>query len=176
MPTHAETRTIPCTPEQLFDLVADVERYPEFLPWCVACRIRRWETPQRLVADLVIGFKMIRERFTSRVELLRPGRIDVAYYDGPFRYLTNHWTFAADENGHCVIDFYIDFEFRSRTLQKMMGKLFNEAVHRMVNAFERRAVALYGGGVSQGSAPTGRPAAAQVHASPLPGGLPGDHR
>lgn len=176
MPTHAETRTIPFTPEQLFDLVADVERYPEFLPWCVACRIRRWETPQRLVADLVIGFKMIRERFTSRVELSRPGRIDVAYYDGPFRYLTNHWTFAADADGQCVIDFYIDFEFRSRTLQKMMGKLFNEAVQRMVNAFERRAIALYGPEGPQGAEPTGRPAAVPAHASPLPGAPPGDRR
>ncbi len=176
MPTHAETRTVPFTPEQMFDLVADVERYPEFLPWCVACRIRRWETQQRLVADLVIGFKVIRERFTSRVELSRPNRIDVAYYDGPFRYLTNHWTFAANAEGHCVIDFYIDFEFRSRTLQKMMGKLFNEAVQRMVNAFERRAVALYAGDTLQGSAPTGRPAAVQAHASPLPGAPPGDRR
>lgn len=176
MPTHAEQRTVPFTCEQIYALVADVERYPEFLPWCVGCRIRRHEGPDAFIADLAIGFKMIRERFTSRVELSRPGRIDVAYYDGPFRYLTNHWTFAADADGHCVIDFYIDFEFRSRTLQKMMGKLFNEAVQRMVNAFERRAIALYGPEGPQGAAPTGRPAAVPAHASPLPGAPPGDRR
>lgn len=176
MPTHAEKRTLPFTPEQLFNLVADVERYPEFLPWCVACRIRRWETQQRLVADLVIGFKMIRERFTSRVELSRPCRIDVAYYDGPFRYLTNHWIFAEAEHGHCAIDFYIDFEFRSRTLQKLMGKLFNEAVQRMVNAFEKRALALYGGDGPQGAQPTGRPQAAPARVTPLPDAPPGGRR
>ncbi|MGF1640534.1 MAG: type II toxin-antitoxin system RatA family toxin [Rhodospirillales bacterium] len=144
MPTHAEKRTVPYTPEQMFDLVADVEQYPSFLPWCVACRIRRREGPDSFIADLVIGFKVFRERFTSRVGLDRPRRVDVIYHEGPFRHLTNHWTFTADERGHCVIDFYIDFEFRSRTLQKLIGKLFNEAVQRMVNAFERRARALYG--------------------------------
>jgi coenzyme Q-binding protein COQ10 len=135
---------VPYSREQIFQMVADVERYPEFLPWCVACRIRRWESKEVFVADLAIGFKMFRERFTSRVGLIRPDRIDVTYHDGPFRYLTNHWNFDADDNGHCVIDFYIDFEFRSRALQAMMGKLFNEAVQRMVNAFEKRAHALYG--------------------------------
>jgi coenzyme Q-binding protein COQ10 len=144
MPTHAEKRAVPYTPEQMFALVADVERYPEFLPWCVACRIRRRESPTLFVADLVIGFKMFRERFTSRVGLDRPHRIDVSYHEGPFRYLTNHWMFEADGDGACIIDFYIDFEFRSKTLQKLMGKLFNEAVQRMVNAFEKRAHGLYG--------------------------------
>ena len=144
MPTHAEQRTVPFTCEQIYALVADVERYPEFLPWCVACRIRRYEGPDAFIADLAIGFKMIRERFTSRVALGRPHRIDVVYYEGPFRYLNNHWRFAADADGRCVIDFFIDFEFRSRALQKAMGRLFNEAVQRMVNAFERRAYALYG--------------------------------
>ena len=144
MPTHAEKRRLPYPPEQVFDLVADVERYPQFLPWCLACRIRRWEGPTHFVADLVIGFKMIRERFTSRVAIERPRRIDVTYHDGPFRYLTNHWTFEPDGQGGCIIDFYIDFEFRSRMLQKVIGPLFNEAVQRMVNAFEKRANALYG--------------------------------
>jgi coenzyme Q-binding protein COQ10 len=147
MPTHAEKRVVPYSPEQMFDLVADVERYPEFLPWCVACRIRRRAGPNTLIADLAIGFKMIREQFTSRVELEWPRRIDVSYSQGPFRHLTNHWNFAADDGGACIIDFYIDFEFRSRTLQKAMGKLFNEAVQRMVNAFEKRAAVLYGPGM-----------------------------
>ena len=135
---------MPYRADQMFALVADVARYPEFLPWCVGCRIRRHEGPDAFIADLAIGFKMIRERFTSRVALGWPHRIDVVYYDGPFRYLNNHWRFATDGQGHCVIDFFIDFEFRSRTLQKAMGRLFNEAVQRMVNAFERRAYALYG--------------------------------
>jgi coenzyme Q-binding protein COQ10 len=143
MPTHAERRTVPYTREQMFDLVADVERYPQFLPWCLACRVRRRPAPNMLVADLMIGFKVFREQFTSEVTLHRPDRIDVVYHEGPFRYLTNHWRFEADSRGFCVIDFYIDFEFRSRTLQALIGRLFNEAVQRMVNAFERRASQLY---------------------------------
>jgi coenzyme Q-binding protein COQ10 len=144
MPTHAERRVLPYRAEQLFDLVADVERYPEFLPWCVAARIRSREG-NLILADLVIGFKMIRERFSSQVRLDRPGlRIDVAYKEGPFRYLNNHWTFEPLPDGHCRIDFYVDFEFRSAMLQKIIGVLFNEAVHRMVAAFERRARQLYG--------------------------------
>jgi coenzyme Q-binding protein COQ10 len=144
MPTHAEKRLMPYSREQVFDLVADVERYPEFLPWCIACRIKRRDTPVLFTADLIIGFKMFRERFTSRVGLARPDRIDVSYQDGPFHYLNNHWQFEERAEGGCVIDFYIDFEFKSKTLQKVIGTLFNEAVQRMVNAFEQRAVALYG--------------------------------
>lgn len=149
MPTHAEKRTVPYTQEQIFDLVADVERYPEFLPWCVATRIRRREGPNSFVADLVIGFKVFRERFTSRVGLDRPDRIDVVYREGPFHHLTNHWVFEQDDHGNCVIDFYIDFEFRSRTLQRLIGSLFNQAVRRMVGAFEKRARAIYGTGGDQ---------------------------
>ena len=143
MPTHAEKRRLPYGRDRVFDLVADVERYPEFLPWCLACRIKRRESPIVFTADLIIGFKMIRERFTSRVALYRPDRIDVNYQDGPFRYLNNHWSFVESEGGGCDIDFYIDFEFKSKTLQKVIGTLFNEAVQRMVNAFENRATKLY---------------------------------
>jgi coenzyme Q-binding protein COQ10 len=144
MPTHAEKRVLPHASEQLFDLVADIERYPEFLPWCVGARIRE-RSGNKIVADLLIGFKMIRERFTSRVLLDRPGlRIDVTYTDGPFRYLNNHWIFEPMPDGTCRIDFFIDFEFRSHVLQKIMGVLFNEAVRRMVSAFEARAQQLYG--------------------------------
>jgi coenzyme Q-binding protein COQ10 len=145
MPTHAEQRLLPYTDQQLFDLVADVERYPEFLPWCLGARIRE-KSPTIIVADLLIGFKMVRERFTSRVELERPRRIDVAYTDGPFRYLNNHWEFIPQAGGGCLIDFYVDFEFRSRMLQRIIGMLFNEAVRRMVGAFEGRARQLYGDG------------------------------
>jgi coenzyme Q-binding protein COQ10 len=143
MPTHAEHRRLPYSAEQLFALVADVERYPEFLPWCLAARIR--ERKENIItADLLIGFKMVRERFTSRVVLDRPKRIDVSYAEGPFRYLNNHWTFLPQDDGSCVIDFYVDFEFRSRMLQRIIGMLFNEAVRRMVGAFEARARQLYG--------------------------------
>jgi coenzyme Q-binding protein COQ10 len=144
MPTHAEQRELPYSPEQLFDLVADIERYPEFLPWCRGARVFRREG-EVLYADLVIGFKMFRERFTSRVTLTRPGRIDVEYVDGPFRHLNNHWLFlAAAQEGHCVIDFYIDFEFHSRVLRRALTPLFNEAVRRMISAFEARAHAIHG--------------------------------
>ena len=146
MATHAEKRVLPYRPEQMYDLVADVARYPEFLPWCIGARVReRRDTV--LVADLVIGFKGIRERFTSRVTLDRPGmRVDVAYLDGPFRYLNNHWIFRDAGDGACEIDFFVDFEFRSRLLQKLIGVLFNEAVRRMVASFETRAHDLYGPG------------------------------
>ncbi|KZD09808.1 type II toxin-antitoxin system RatA family toxin [Oceanibaculum pacificum] len=153
MPTHAEQRVLPYAPEKLFDLVADVEKYPEFLPWCLGARIRKRE-PGLLVADLIIGFKMVRERFTSRVELDREKmRIDVTYTEGPFKYLNNHWIFLPHEppagsppgTEGCMIDFYVDFEFRSVLLQKLISVLFNEAVRRMVGAFETRAHALYGG-------------------------------
>jgi coenzyme Q-binding protein COQ10 len=142
MPTHAEERVLPYTPEQLFALVAEVERYPEFLPWCVGARIKE-RRPDLIVADLIIGFRMFRERFTSRVSLDRPRRIDVAYADGPFRYLNNHWTFAPHPEG-CRVDFFVDFEFKSRLLQKVIEVLFGEAVRRMVGAFEKRACDLYG--------------------------------
>jgi coenzyme Q-binding protein COQ10 len=143
MPTHAEQRLLPYTQEQLFDLVADVERYPEFLPWCLAARIRE-RSADTITADLLIGFRMVRERFTSRVVLRRPDRIDVSYSDGPFRYLNNHWEFIAQPDEQCLIDFYVDFQFRSRLLQKIIAMLFNEAVKRMVAAFEARARQLYG--------------------------------
>ncbi|ARJ65351.1 ubiquinone-binding protein [Magnetospirillum sp. ME-1] len=142
MPTHAEQRILPYTPEQLFDLVADVARYPEFLPWCVASRIRSRDGDV-FFADLVIGFKMVRERFTSKVTLSRPNRVDVTYTEGPFKHLNNHWIFKPHPQG-TEIDFYVDFEFRSRLLQTMIGALFNEAVKLMVGAFEKRARQLYG--------------------------------
>lgn len=144
MATHAEKRVLPHRPDQMFELVADIERYPEFLPWCIGARIRS-RRGDVIVADLIIGFKGIREAFTSRVTLDRAAmRIDVAYLDGPFRYLNNHWKFNAMPNGACEIDFFVDFEFRSRILQRIMGVLFNEAVRRMVAAFESRATDLYG--------------------------------
>ena len=145
MPIHAEQRVLAYTPEQLYGLVADVERYPEFLPWCLAARIRKRDETW-LVADLVIGFRMIRERFTSHVALDEDHRkIDVVYAEGPFKHLENHWRFDPHETG-CQIDFYVDFEFRSKLLQSLIEGLFHEAVKRMVSAFETRAGELYGKG------------------------------
>ncbi|HJP23422.1 MAG TPA: type II toxin-antitoxin system RatA family toxin [Alphaproteobacteria bacterium] len=143
MPTHAEKRTLPHTPEQLFELVAGIDRYPEFLPWCTSARITKREG-NLLHADITVGFKVFREKFTSRVTLDRPHRVDVKYLSGPFRYLNNHWIFHPEPDGHCTIEFFIDFEFRSRLLQRLIGALFNEAVKHMVRAFEIRAGRLYG--------------------------------
>jgi len=142
MPTHAEQRVLAYTPDQLFALVADIERYPEFLPWCLAARVKK-RKPDLIVADLIIGFRMFRERFTSRVALDAPRRIDVTYAEGPFRRLNNHWVFEKVPGG-CRIDFYVDFEFKSRLMQKLIEVLFSEAVRRMVGAFEKRARDLYG--------------------------------
>jgi coenzyme Q-binding protein COQ10 len=143
MPQHAERRLLPYSAEQLFDLVADVERYPEFLPWCLAARVKRRED-NVVVAELVIGFKMVRERYTSRIVLDRPRRIEVGYEEGPFRHLANHWTFEPAPGGGCYVDFFIDFEFSSRLLNRIIGPLFDEASRRMIAAFETRARRLYG--------------------------------
>lgn len=142
MPTHAERQILPFRPEQMFDLVYDVAKYPEFLPWCVAARVRS-RTEQELVADLTIGYGPFRETFTSRVTASSPDRIDVRYEKGPFKYLNNHWIF----NPHPVgteVSFFVDFEFRSRILQAAIGLVFNETVRRMVAAFHKRAVEVYG--------------------------------
>lgn len=142
MPTHAEKKILRHTPEQIFQIVADVHRYPEFLPWCVAARvISRDET--KLVADLTIGFKMFRETFRSEVTLDRPHLVEVKYLDGPFRYLNNTWRLTPVPGG-TEVNFFVDFEFRSKLLQAVIGTVFNEAVRVMVRAFERRAMVLYG--------------------------------
>lgn len=142
MPTHAERQIVPYRPDQLFDLVADVGKYPQFLPWCVAARARS-RTGNELVADLTIGFGPFRESFTSRVTLDRPHCVKVRYENGPFRYLNNQWDFIPHPQG-CEVAFFVDFEFRSRILQAAIGMVFNEAVRRMVGAFHKRAGAVYG--------------------------------
>ncbi len=143
MPTHAEKRRLPYSQKQLFDLVADIESYPKFLPWCTACRITRRDG-NLVYGDLVIGYKMLRERFKSRVTLEAPNRIRVEYLEGPLKYLSNHWLFIPQEDGGCTIDFFVDFEFRNPVFKSLMGLFFNEAVKRMVAAFEARAKTLYG--------------------------------
>jgi coenzyme Q-binding protein COQ10 len=142
MPTHAEKRHLPYTPDQLFDLVAGVDRYPEFLPWCKAARITKRDG-NTFYADLVVAFKVWRERFSSKVVVDPKKAIHVEYINGPFRYLNNHWGFEPAPDGGCVLSFYVDFEFKSRILQNLIGLLFDEAVRRMVGAFETRARKLY---------------------------------
>ncbi|SNR70968.1 type II toxin-antitoxin system RatA family toxin [Puniceibacterium sediminis] len=147
MTTHSETRNLPYTARQMYDLVADVEDYPKFLPWCAAARIRS-VTPEGdssvMLADLVISFKVFRERFGSRVTL-HPNdmQIDTEYLDGPFRYLKSNWAFR-DVKGGCEVAFFVDFEFKNAMLQRIIGLVFNEAMQRVVRAFERRAAELYG--------------------------------
>jgi len=139
---------MPYTARQIYDLVADVARYPEFLPWTAAARIRS-RTPidggEEMQADLVISFKVFRERFGSRVQLFpEDGVIDTAYLDGPFKHMESRWTIKPAEDGGCVVDFHVDFEFRNPMLQKIIGVVFDQAMRRVVGAFEARAKALYG--------------------------------
>lgn len=147
MPGIRETRRLPYSAEQMFDLVADVARYHEFLPWVVAVRVKS-DSESEMIADLLVGFKAIREKFTSRVQKQRPssmpGRINVHYIDGPLRDLDNSWTFRPTENGGCEIDFSVDFTFRNPVFEAIAGQYFDRAFRRMVEAFEKRADALYG--------------------------------
>ena len=143
MPTHAEKRVLQHSQDHLYQMVADVEQYPQFLPWCTALRIRS-RSEEQVTADMMIGFKIFREKFTTRVTFSPPDRIDVEYLNGPFRYLNNHWIFIPQDEGSCMVDFYVDFEFHSKILQKTIGLVFNEAVQKMIGAFESRADDLYG--------------------------------
>jgi coenzyme Q-binding protein COQ10 len=150
MPRHAETRALPYSPEQMFDLVADVARYGEFLPWVSAVRVRS-DSAAETIADVVIGFKGLSERFTSRVEKERPVRIHVDYLDGPLAHLRNEWRFREDGAGGTLIDFSVDFAFRSRIFQALAGQVFDRALRKMIGAFEARAAALYGAPSSSGA-------------------------
>ncbi len=148
MPHHSETRFLPYTPQEMYDLVADVANYPKFLPWNAAARIRSRDDmgngSERMEADLIISFKVFREKFGSRVILWKDAKkIDTEYLDGPFRHMRSNWHFREAEGG-CEIDFMVDFEFKNAILQGIIGVVFNEAMHRIVRAFERRAIDLYG--------------------------------
>ncbi len=145
MPRHAETRRLPYTPEQMFDLVADVARYGEFLPWTAAVRVRQ-NSATEMVADLVVGFKGISERFTSKVTKERARHIHVDYLEGPLQRLTNDWNFRPDGQGGTVVDFCVDFAFKSRLFEMLAGQVFDRALRKMIGAFESRAAALYGAG------------------------------
>ena len=147
MPTHSETRFLPYTAQQMYDLVADVEKYPQFLPWCAAARIRgrsQQGDAEVMEAELVISFRVFRERFGSRVTLWPEDMaIDTEYLDGPFKYMKSNWAFAEAEGG-CEVSFHVDFEFKNAILRGVIGVVFNEAMQRIVRAFERRAQELYG--------------------------------
>ena len=149
MPRHTEKRVLPYSPEQLFDLVADVGRYPEFLPWVSATRVRS-DTGNDMVADLVVGFKAIKETFTSRVHKTPPARIEIDYIEGPLKYLHNSWRFEPDGKGGTDVHFCVDFAFKSRIFETLAGQMFDRALRRMIGAFEARAHALYGAGASSG--------------------------
>lgn len=143
MPGSREIRRLPYSVEQMFDLVADVGRYGEFLPWVVATRVRS-DSETEMVADMLVGFKALREKFTSRVLKTRPHRIEVIYVDGPMRDLDNVWEFRPVEGGGCEIDFQVEFTFRNAMFEKLAGQYFDRAFRKMVTAFEERADKLYG--------------------------------
>ncbi|WP_232492155.1 type II toxin-antitoxin system RatA family toxin [Novosphingobium kaempferiae] len=143
MPGIHETRRLPYSAEQMFDLVADVGRYQEFLPWVVATRVKS-DDGSEMIADMLVGFKALREKFTSRVEKERPHEIRVHYVDGPMRDLHNVWTFRAVDESSCDIEFDVKFTFRNPLFEKLAGQYFDKAFRKMVAAFEVRASELYG--------------------------------
>jgi coenzyme Q-binding protein COQ10 len=149
MPRHTETRILPYTPEQLFDLVADVGRYQEFLPWVAATRIRE-NSETAAVADLVVGFKALKETFTSKVHKRRPQEIEIDYVEGPLKFLHNSWKFRAVPGG-TEIDFCVDFAFKNRIFEALAGQMFDRALRRMIGAFEERAAELYSPESASGS-------------------------
>ena len=145
MPRHTETRQLPYSPDQMFDLVADVGRYGEFLPWVAAVRVRS-NSETEMIADLVVGFKGLSERFTSKVTKARATRIHVEYIEGPLAYLHNEWTFRPDGQGGTLVEFMVDFAFKSRLFEMLAGQVFDRALRKMIGAFETRAGVLYGAG------------------------------
>lgn len=149
MLTHIEQKKLPYSAEQMFGLVADVGRYPEFAPWCLASRVTRRESESLFYADLIVGYKMFREKFSSKVILKKPGNgeagtIDIEYLRGPLKHLKNHWRFIDDGDGACIVDFSVEFEFQNKALQSLSYMFFQEVVRRMVGAFEARAREIYG--------------------------------
>lgn len=146
MPTHAETQLLPFTAQQMFDLVLDVEKYPDFLPWCVALRVRQ-RGEAEMFADMAVGFKMLREKYSSHITWNPLGdgghHMHIKDAGGPFKFLETDWKFHPRADG-CEVDFRIDFEFSSALLEKVMGKVFTEAAHKMMQAFVTRAGDIYG--------------------------------
>jgi coenzyme Q-binding protein COQ10 len=164
MPKHTETRRLPYTPEQMFDLVARVDRYPEFLPWVTAVRVRS-DSDTQMVADLIVGFKGLRESFTSRVDKQRPEHIRVDYLEGPLKHLHNDWKFRPDGEGGCLVDFCVDFTFKSRVFEMLAGQVFDRALRKMINAFEERAARLYGDSSTGGSSAASGISSSSAHSA-----------
>jgi len=144
MPTHNENRVLPFSAEQMYALVLDVAKYPEFLPWCVATRVKSQDTSDngQMVADMAVGFKLVKERYTSRITFEAPHHIHVTDIGGPFKRLETDWRFRSHADG-CEVDFNIDFAFSSALLESVMGGLFTDAAHKMMQAFVTRAEAVY---------------------------------
>ncbi|MCK9543464.1 MAG: type II toxin-antitoxin system RatA family toxin [Novosphingobium sp.] len=143
MPGIRETRRLPYSAGQMFDLVVDVARYPEFLPWVAATRVRS-DSDEEMIADMLVGFNALREKFTSRVTKERPNRIEVQYVDGPLRDLDNLWLFRETGPDECEIDFSVEFTFRNAMFEMLAGQYFDKAFRKMMAAFEERAAQLYG--------------------------------
>lgn len=154
MPSHSETRHLPYSKQQMFDLVADIGRYPEFLPWVAGMRLRK-DTATEALADMIVGFKGLRETFTSRVVKEAPDHIHVDYVDGPLKHLSNDWRFHDAPDGQGVlVDFAVDFAFKNRLFEMLAGQMFDAALRKMIGAFETRAAALYGAGGNNRSSAT----------------------
>ncbi|WP_454814096.1 type II toxin-antitoxin system RatA family toxin [Labrys neptuniae] len=156
MPSFRTTRRVKHSPADMFDLVADVEKYPLFVPLCSALRVRSRQPHDDgrlvMVADMTVAYKLIRETFASRVTMDRDKlQILVEYLDGPFSHLENRWSFLDDGAGGCVVEFFIDYSFRSRTLGMLMGAMFEAAFRRFAEAFEKRADVVYGRKVTAAS-------------------------
>ncbi|MEJ7927093.1 type II toxin-antitoxin system RatA family toxin [Sphingobium sp. AN641] len=150
MPRHNETRHLPYSPQQMFDLVSNVAAYPQFLPWVTAIRVRS-DSESEMVADMIVGFKGLRESFTSRVHKHQPDSVRVDYLDGPLQHLHNLWEFRSDGQGGTFVDFEVEFTFKNRLFEMMAGQMFDKALRKMIGAFEGRAAALYGAGASGNS-------------------------
>ncbi len=146
MPHHHERKTLPFSAEQMYDLVVDVSRYHEFLPWVAAARIRS-NTDEELLADLVVGFKALKETFSSRVLKTPKSKVVVEYLDGPMRHLHNQWLFEETAGG-CIVDFTVDFAFSNRIFEALAGQYFSTAIRKMTDAFVKRAEVLYGDGLN----------------------------
>jgi len=158
MPRHTETRRLPYRPDQLFNLVADVASYPQFLPWVAAVRVRS-DDEREMVADLIVGFRAIKETFTSKVRKVRPAEIDIDYIEGPLKYLHNCWRFEPDGEAGTFVHFSVDFAFKNRLFEALAGQVFDRALRRMIGAFEARAHDLYGAGLSGSSSSSAQSAA-----------------
>lgn len=141
MYSHNESKILPYTAQQMFDMVIAVDKYPEFLPWCIGARINERKANE-LNADVIVGYKMFREKFTSRVLFKSPGMIEVDYLKGPLRHLQNRWLFSNSGKG-CRVDFHVEFDFHSPIFQKLLDQFFDHAISKMVGAFEKRAQELY---------------------------------